>query len=258
MPGPVTITLPDAGKRFMSMQVIDEDQYTPQVVYGAGSHTLTKEKVGTRYVIVGDPDPRRSGRPEGRGGGPRAAGRDQGRAAGRARDSSRCRTGTRRARRRCARRCSCSPRRLPDTKADVRAEGQVDPVRHLIGSASAWGGNPGEGRALPQRHAEEERRQDGLHGSTSRTCRSTGSGRSASTTPRATSSRTTPNAYTLNNVTAKKGADGSVTVQFGGCDGKVANCLPIMPGWNYLVRLYRPRPEVLSGAWRFPQAQAVH
>ena len=27
--GPVTITLPDAGKRFMSMQVIDEDQYTP-------------------------------------------------------------------------------------------------------------------------------------------------------------------------------------------------------------------------------------
>ena len=27
--GPVTITLPDAGKRFMSMQVINEDQYTP-------------------------------------------------------------------------------------------------------------------------------------------------------------------------------------------------------------------------------------
>jgi hypothetical protein len=26
--GPVTITLPDAGKRFMSMQVIDEDQHT--------------------------------------------------------------------------------------------------------------------------------------------------------------------------------------------------------------------------------------
>ena len=32
--GPVTITLPDAGKRFMSMQVIDEDEYTPMVVYG--------------------------------------------------------------------------------------------------------------------------------------------------------------------------------------------------------------------------------
>jgi hypothetical protein len=30
--GPVTITLPDAGDRFMSMQVIDEDHYTHQVV----------------------------------------------------------------------------------------------------------------------------------------------------------------------------------------------------------------------------------
>jgi len=29
--GPVTITLPDAGKRFMWMQVINEDQYTPAV-----------------------------------------------------------------------------------------------------------------------------------------------------------------------------------------------------------------------------------
>lgn len=23
-------------------------------------------------------------------------------------------------------------------------------------------------------------------------------------------------------------------------------------GWNYLVRLYRPRPEILSGPWTFP------
>ena len=36
----------------MSMQVIDEDQYTPEVDYGAGSHTLTREKIGTRYVLV--------------------------------------------------------------------------------------------------------------------------------------------------------------------------------------------------------------
>lgn len=41
--GPVTITLPDAGERFMSMQVINEDHYVPEVVYGAGSYTLDKE-----------------------------------------------------------------------------------------------------------------------------------------------------------------------------------------------------------------------
>ena len=51
--GPVTIKLPDAGPRFMSMQVIDEDQYTPAVFYGAGSHTLTRQQIGTRYVLVG-------------------------------------------------------------------------------------------------------------------------------------------------------------------------------------------------------------
>lgn len=50
--GPVTITLPDAGKRFMSMMVVNEDHYAIEVDYGAGSHTLTKQTVGTRYVFV--------------------------------------------------------------------------------------------------------------------------------------------------------------------------------------------------------------
>ncbi len=48
----VTITLPEAGKRFVSMQVISEDHYTPMVVYKPGPTTLTKAKVGTRYVFV--------------------------------------------------------------------------------------------------------------------------------------------------------------------------------------------------------------
>src|SRR6202000_2236712 len=51
--GPVTITLPDAGKRFMSMQIINEDHYVPEVIYGPGSYTLTRDKAGTRYVIAG-------------------------------------------------------------------------------------------------------------------------------------------------------------------------------------------------------------
>ncbi len=43
----------------------------------------------------------------------------------------------------------------------------------------------------------------------------------------------------MNDITAKKNPDGSVTIQFGGCDGKILNCLPIMDGWNYTVRMYR-------------------
>jgi len=49
--------------------------------------------------------------------------------------------------------------------------------------------------------------------------------------------------------------DGSVAIQFGGCDGKIPNCLPIMKDWNYTVRLFRPRPEILDDTWKFPKAQ---
>jgi hypothetical protein len=65
------------------------------------------------------------------------------------------------------------------------------------------------------------------------------------------------NAYSLNNITSKKNADGSVTIQFGGCDGKIMNCLPITKGWNYTVRLYRPHSEILNGKWKFPEAKAA-
>jgi hypothetical protein len=65
------------------------------------------------------------------------------------------------------------------------------------------------------------------------------------------------NFYTLNNITAKKGADGSVVVQFGGCDGKIPNCIPIVKDWNYMVRLYRPRAELLNETWKFPEAQPL-
>ena len=65
-------------------------------------------------------------------------------------------------------------------------------------------------------------------------------------------------AYSLNSITAKKAGGGSVTVQFGGCDGQIPNCLPTMPGWNYMVRLYRPRAEILNGTWKFPEAEPVN
>ena len=50
--GPVTITLPDGAKRFMGMQVVNQDQYTPATYYVAGTHTLTREMIGTRYAIA--------------------------------------------------------------------------------------------------------------------------------------------------------------------------------------------------------------
>ena len=142
-----------------------------------------------------------------------------GRPAGRAGNVSKCPNGIRRARRRCVTPCWSSPRRFPTPRACSARREQVDPVRRLIGAASAWGGNP-EKDALYLNVTPARMTARPSTGSTSRTCRSTASGRSASTMRRAISSRTPLNAYTLNNITAKKGADGSIAIQFGGCDGK--------------------------------------
>ena len=64
------------------------------------------------------------------------------------------------------------------------------------------------------------------------------------------------NAYSFNDVTAKTNEDGSITIHFGG-DPTADNFLPIVPGWNYIVRLYRPRKEILDGTWTFPSPEAV-
>ena len=69
--------------------------------------------------------------------------------------------------------------------------------------------------------------------------------------------RNAQNLYSINSVTAKKGDNGLIEIQFGGCDGVTPNCIPISAGWNYLVRLYQARPEVLDGRWTFPQAIPV-
>ena len=51
--GPATIILPDPRGRFMSMIVIDEEQYALETVYAPGTFTYSKDKVGTRYVMTG-------------------------------------------------------------------------------------------------------------------------------------------------------------------------------------------------------------
>lgn len=64
------------------------------------------------------------------------------------------------------------------------------------------------------------------------------------------------NAYSVNSVTATPNEDGSFTVHFGG-DPKSSNYLYIMEGWNYAVRMYQPRKEILEGKWVFPSVKPV-
>ena len=56
----------------------------------------------------------------------------------------------------------------------------------------------------------------------------------------------------MNSISAARDDDGTVTILFGGDGDPARNSLPITQGWNYLVRLYRPRPEILDGTWIFP------
>jgi hypothetical protein len=139
--GPVTITLPEAHGRFMSMQIIDEDQYTAGVFYGAGPHTFTRQGVGTRYLVAAfrtlvDPnnpkdleavhalqDLIKIEQP----GSPGVF------------EIPRWDMGSQKATRDALLALAA---RLPDTKGMFGPRGHVDPVRRLIGAASAWGGNP--------------------------------------------------------------------------------------------------------------------
>ena len=251
--GPATITLPDPGGRFMSMQVIDEDQYTHGVVYGLADHTLTKAGIGTRYVvtpirILVDPnDPKdvaavhalQDGIKVQQPGGPgkfEVPNWDQ----------------TSQAKTREALLALASS--LPDTKGMFGSKNDVDPVRHLIGSASAWGGNP-EKDALYLNVTPEQNDGKTIYKLNVKDVPVDGFWSISVYDAKGYFEPNPQNAYALNNITAKKSADGSVAIQFGGCDGKVPNCLPITPGWNYLVRLYRPRAEVLDGRWTFPKAE---
>ena len=252
--GPVTIVLPEADSRFRSMIVITGDHYVSDTRYDAGSYTYDRDGVGTRYAMIGvrtlvdpeDPadveavhrlqDAMRIEQPGGPGTFevPRWDKASQ----NRIRDA-----------------LLVLAESLPDTHGMFGTADEVDPVRHLIGSASAWGGNPEKDASYlnvtPARNDGETVYWlvvplvvlvDGFWSISRYNAQDYFAPNDL-------------NAYSVNNITAKTAADGSVPVQFGGCGDGIPNCLPIDPGWNYMVRLYRPRPEVLSGTWTFPEAE---
>ena len=60
-----------------------------------------------------------------------------------------------------------------------------------------------------------------------------------------------------NNSSVKKNEDGSTTIHFGGCEDGRVNCIPITKGWNYAIRMYKPRKEILDGSWTFPTIEPL-
>jgi hypothetical protein len=132
-------------------------------------------------------------------------------------------------------------------------KGKVDPVQHLIGTAAGWGGNPPNAALYA---GAEPKQNDGktVYRLTVKDVPVDGFWSVSVYNKDGFFEKNARNAYTVNNVTAKPNADGSVTIRFGG-DETAPNYLAIVPGWNYTVRLYRPRKELLDGAWKFPEAK---
>lgn len=252
--GPVIITLPDSGKRFMSMQVFDEDEYVVQVVYGAGSHTYGKGRVGTRYIMVGirtlvDPgDPKDLTTVHALQDAIQVEQKSIGRFEVPNWDSA--------TQKKVRDALLTLGSTLPDMRHAFGAKDHVDPVRRLIGAAAAWGGNP-EKDATYLNVTPSQNDGKTVYRLTVKDVPVDAFWSIIVYNKDGYIPKNEHDVYSLNSITAKKGADGSVTIQFGGYDGKTPNCLPIVPGWNYMVRLYRPRAEVLNGTWKFPEAQRV-
>jgi hypothetical protein len=250
---PVTVTLPEIGGRYMSAHVINQDHYM-FVETKPGDYRLTEESVGSRFAIVwirtfadvNDPDDIAEAHKaqdriavSGGGQGPFEApewNTDQ---------------------------LAVIRKALSDVAAlgfdSTYAFGRKDevrPVDHLVGAAAGWAGLPSKASFYVIGSVDAN---DG-------------------STPHAVTAKDVPvgafwsitvynkdgflesndlNRNSYNNVTAKKNDDSSVTIHFGGCgDGRI-NCIPITPGWSYLIRMYEPRKEILDGSWTFPRIEPV-
>ncbi|HTW18101.1 MAG TPA: DUF1254 domain-containing protein [Nocardioides sp.] len=248
-----TLTVPDAGDRYLSVMAVDEDHFINRILHDPGTYEFAPDTSGSPYVVLAvrtlvDPhDPgdlatvaalqdqlvldvvsaRPFVPPE-----YDAASLDRTREALLSLASD-----------------------LTSFESSFGWREDVDPVHHLIGSAAGWGGLPdaeatyvGVSPGLPVGEYElkvgPDVPVDGFW----------------SISVYNAEGYFEPNergAYSVNNLTAVHDDDGSVTVRFGGDGDPARNSLPITDGWNYLVRLYRPRPAILTGAWRFPTLAGI-
>ena len=241
-----TVTVPDGGRRYVSLMVVNEGHFINRILHDPGEHELTVADFDSPHVLVGarilvDPaDPADVAEVN-------ALQDGLGLRAGSSRpfeppeydqeslDANRTAL-------------LGLARHVPGFAGAFGRKEDVDPVKHLLGSAAGWGG-------LPEEEAMYVNVDPGLPvGEYPLTVRDVPVDGFWSISMYNAEGYFEPNdlaAYSLNNLTAERDPDGSITVWFGGGQDR-PNRLPLSEGWNYLVRMYRPRPEVRDGGWTFP------
>ncbi len=254
--GTVTLTLPDGGERFMAAQIINEDHITPEVIYTPGQHTLTKEKIGTRYVLalvrtfVNPGDAADVKEVHALQDSLKAEQKGEGKFEIPAWDQESLK------RVRDAVNALAAANGGIDSARMFGRKDQIDPVQHLMGTAAGWGGNP-QTDATYIGGAPAKADGKTVYKLTVKDVPADGFWSVSIYNKAGFFEKNAANAYTLNNVTAKPNADGSVTIQFGGEPGSAPNLLPVPEGWNFLFRMYRPRKEVLDGSWKLPELEEL-
>ena len=240
-----TLTLPDPGDRYLSVMIVNQDHYINRILHQPGTHHLTVDEFDTDHVLVAaralvDP----------------ADAEDVATVNG-LQDQMRLEATSGRA--------FTAPDYDPvslDTTRDAlltlgRGIGRfdhafgkkqdVDPIRHLVATASGWGG-------LPEQEAFYLNVEPGLPvGNYTLTVGEVPVDAFWSVSVYNAAGYFEPNdrdVVSINSVTATRDENGAITIHFG--EGDRPNTIPVMAGWNYAVRLYRPRPEILDGSWSFP------
>ena len=146
-------------------------------------------------------------------------------------------------------------RRIPDFSKAFGTKDEVDPVRHLIGTAAAWGGNPDKD-AIYLNVTPTKNDGTTVYKLNVKDVPVDGFWSISVYNAEGYFEKNPYDAYTLNNITAKKSADGSIAIQFGGCDGKIAE----LPADHEGLELHgaalpsaRRNPE---RHWKFPETAA--
>jgi hypothetical protein len=246
---PAWLSLPDSRGRYMSAMVVNEDHYINVILHEPGRHLLTQELSGSRYVMVGvrtlvDPlDP------------------DDVAVVSALQDRMKLETSSSEAfiapdydrasldKTREALLSLASG--LTGFERTFGRPDEVEPVHHLIGTAAGWGGLPtseasyvGVDPALPPGEYELTFKDVPVEAFWSVSVYNAAG--FFEPNPR--------NLYSVNSITGVPNEDGSITVRLRAEVGDDAppNCIVTPIGWNYLIRLYRPRSEFFTGAWTVP------
>jgi len=249
-----SLTIPDAGERYVSAMIVNEDHYVNKVYVGGGTHPLTKEIFDTDYVMIvmrtlvnaSDPDDLAAVNALQDQYVIEAASARQFIVPNYNRDSFKevLDIGLE------------ISRYIPDTVAMFGTKEHVDSLRHFAGSAFGWGGLP-EAEAfylnvepgLPVGEYKIEVPADVPVGQFWSVSLYNADG---------FYEKNEFDSYTVNSITGTKNEDGSTTIHLGGCGDERVNCVPIMEGWNYIVRQYQPGESILDGSWTFPEVEAAN